>query len=536
MSKNKRSLLIIGGGLAGISAGCYGRMNGYQTKIFEMHSIPGGCCTAWERKGYIFDQCIDWFLGTKPGNDMNRVWRELGAIQGKKISYFEHEFNRVVTPEGDRVSFYPDPDGLETHLRQIAPEDAELIKEFTDGIRLFSKNPNFPFLKPDPLWNLLDKIKNYSGLLPFIRAIIKYVNIPIVEYANRFKNPVLRQALPFIFQQKNYDFPLLPYFYNLAAMNIRNAGYPEGGSLGLAKSIEKRYLDLGGAIEYGKRVKKVLTEKDQAVGVELEDGSKHYADIIISAIDGRTAIFDLLEAKYTDATIRRLYQALTTKDTEKVKIYEGFVLLFLGLDRDLSREPSSTTYLLKDASGITGVLQNSIVVRHYCHHEPSFAPPGHSVMAVFYYSEYDCWKKLYDSDRESYQKEKESTAQTIIEHLEGYYPGIKGQIKAMDISTPVTAERYTGNYKGTVMAWVPFGDTDDYVKPLINQYRMQLPGLSNFYMCGHWLSTGALVRAAASGRFVIQFICKKDRRRFKVSLAQQEGIGSIASPTEVGRL
>ena len=62
MAENSKSILIIGAGLAGMSAGCYGRMNGYQTKIFEMHSIPGGCCTAWERKGFIFDQCSDWFI------------------------------------------------------------------------------------------------------------------------------------------------------------------------------------------------------------------------------------------------------------------------------------------------------------------------------------------------------------------------------------------------------------------------------------------------------------------------------------------
>ena len=45
------SMIIIGGGLAGLSAGCYARMNGFETKIFEHHSIPGGVCTAWKREG-----------------------------------------------------------------------------------------------------------------------------------------------------------------------------------------------------------------------------------------------------------------------------------------------------------------------------------------------------------------------------------------------------------------------------------------------------------------------------------------------------
>ncbi len=44
-----KSIIIIGAGMAGMSAGCYGRMNGYNTRIFEMHNIPGGLCTSWQR-------------------------------------------------------------------------------------------------------------------------------------------------------------------------------------------------------------------------------------------------------------------------------------------------------------------------------------------------------------------------------------------------------------------------------------------------------------------------------------------------------
>jgi monoamine oxidase len=44
----EKSLIIIGGGLTGLAAGCYGRMNGYRTSIFEMHNIAGGVCTGWK--------------------------------------------------------------------------------------------------------------------------------------------------------------------------------------------------------------------------------------------------------------------------------------------------------------------------------------------------------------------------------------------------------------------------------------------------------------------------------------------------------
>jgi phytoene dehydrogenase-like protein len=41
----EKSMLIIGTGIAGLSAGCYGQMNGYKTQLFEMHDKPGGVCT-----------------------------------------------------------------------------------------------------------------------------------------------------------------------------------------------------------------------------------------------------------------------------------------------------------------------------------------------------------------------------------------------------------------------------------------------------------------------------------------------------------
>ncbi len=53
-----KSIIIIGAGIAGLSAGCYGQMNGYNTRIFEMGTGPGGVCTSWQRKGYTIDSCM----------------------------------------------------------------------------------------------------------------------------------------------------------------------------------------------------------------------------------------------------------------------------------------------------------------------------------------------------------------------------------------------------------------------------------------------------------------------------------------------
>ena len=71
---DRPSVIIIGAGISGLASGVYARMNGMESRIFESYVVPGGCCTAWSRKGYAFDYCIDWLLGRAPGNEANQVW------------------------------------------------------------------------------------------------------------------------------------------------------------------------------------------------------------------------------------------------------------------------------------------------------------------------------------------------------------------------------------------------------------------------------------------------------------------------------
>ena len=81
----EKSVIIIGGGIAGLATGCYAQMNGYHTQIFEMGDKPGGLCTAWERKGYTIDGCLHWLLGSAPSSSFHHYWQELGMVPGHQV-------------------------------------------------------------------------------------------------------------------------------------------------------------------------------------------------------------------------------------------------------------------------------------------------------------------------------------------------------------------------------------------------------------------------------------------------------------------
>ncbi len=107
-------------------------MNGYDTEIFEMHTIAGGVCTGWVRKGYTFDGCLHWLTGSAPTSSLYRMWEELGAVKGKRV--INHEaFCHVVTPSGRRLVQWGNMDRLFEELKRIGPEDASLLEQLEAG-------------------------------------------------------------------------------------------------------------------------------------------------------------------------------------------------------------------------------------------------------------------------------------------------------------------------------------------------------------------------------------------------------------------
>lgn len=531
-TKPRETMLIIGAGLGGLSTGCYAQMNGYQSQILEMHEIPGGCCTGWQRGEYWFDWCVSWLLGSGPGNELYQIWLEIGALQGKEIRHFD-VFNAVETSDGKVVRFYSDPGRLAEHLIEISPEDTKQIRHFCNGLRRFQKAlAVYPFLEPVGLMGFWKKVRMYASFLPFIRLITKTITTLMTDYSARFKSATLREAFNFILYEKMPKFPVLPFYFQLACHGMKSAGVPEGGSLGLASSVEARYRRLGGKVTYNAKVEKILVEDDKAIGVRLTDGRELFADIVVSASDGYQTIMKFLEGKYLNETYERLYTDIIDKPG---MIFPGYFTLFLALNRQFHGAEHCTTHILdpEDAKRLPGSLHPSINVQFRNKHYPELNPPGTGIVFATYFCDIEPWKAMVDGPEQSsrvrrgeevhtlavrrgpkYGKAKKDAAQVIIDVLDRRYPGLADAIVMKDISTPVTQVRYTRNYNGTVLQWQPFVEGGETLETEINRIGPVLPGLKNFYMSGVWVTTGGLIRAAVAGRHVMQFVCKDDKKPF----------------------
>src|SRR5690554_2501049 len=134
IATSNKHVVVIGAGIAGLSAASYLLRNGYRVTIMEQHSLPGGLCTSWKRKGYTIDYCIHWLMGTKEGTAFYHIWEELGAFtnaDGSKVPIVNFDdFTTITLSSGDTITLSGNLKHLREELMRVGPEDEREIDSF----------------------------------------------------------------------------------------------------------------------------------------------------------------------------------------------------------------------------------------------------------------------------------------------------------------------------------------------------------------------------------------------------------------------
>lgn len=499
----EQSLIIIGGGTAGLTAGCYAQMNGYQTTILEMAATPGGLCTSWRRKGYLFDGSVAGLAGSAPGSPLYRLWQEIGVAQYCPLHY-EENFGVIHFPDGRVVTVYTNIDRLEAHLLESFPQDEKAVRQFTRALRSVL-DLDIPFSDASGCAAVRQGVQTAFSTLKHLPALLKYGSMTIRQFSEKITDPTLKTAFHNFVHFGGPDVPLLTILLPLAYAHRKMAGIPRQGWLSFARAIERRYTGLGGQIEYKTRVERLIVEDNVVKGVILADGSQRFAGRVLSAADGRFSQSLLLGKPEGD----------TLQSFDPQEMSDQPVQVNLGVNLDLSAENGAQTYILTEAQTAAGRQHSRINVHNKCY-DPGAAPAGKSAVTVFLDSDYFWWKEVA-ADPARYRAEKQRCAEMVIDILDQYHPGFRGLVEVVDVSTPLTRERFTGNFMGTMQARKPGASM---VQSLLNgapQYAY--PGIEGLYMAGQWVEAwGGITTAAQSARKAVQAMCKHDGLPFTTSI------------------
>ena len=488
-------LVIIGAGIAGLTAGIYAARSGYRTTILEMGQVPGGLCTSWRRKGYLFDGSVAGLAGTSPEAPIYRLWRDIGVVDYCAL-YDPVDFGTVVAPDGRAVTVYTDIDRLEAHLLENFPVDAVPIGEFARALRSCARL-HIPFRAEQGLAGLMADARMGASSLRSLPTMLKYGRLTLRRFNDRLQDPFCRQVFDNLVHFGGPDVPLLTVLLPIAYAHRRMTGIPRDGWLAFGRAVERRFLEFGGEIRYGARVERLETGGGAVRGVALAGGEVVAAERVLSAADGRFTRTVLLGEE-------------DGARFDPSRVSDQPVQVNLGVAEDWSSS-GALTYLLPDAPSAAGRRQHRITVQNK-HYDPHAAPEGRSALTVFLESEYAFWKPL-ETERPAYEAEKRWCADLVIDAIGRHRPGFAETVEVVDVSTPLTRERYTGNWLGAMQAYRP---DNGIVKALLQGGpRYDEPGLAGFYSAGQWVEAwGGITTAAQSGRNAVRALCKDDGAQF----------------------
>lgn len=150
--------------------------------------------------------------------------------------------------------------------------------------------------------------------------------------------------------------------------------------------------------------------------------------------------------------------------------------------------------------------QDTISFRNHVH-DPTLYPPGKGVITTWITADYSYWDRLqYHS--EAYLAEKDDVGRKVLALLCQQYPDLSERCEVMDVATPMTFVRYTGNWRGSYEGWQVTPDSFFLIC-----HRSSL--VSGFSMAGQWVVTGGGIPGAVlSGRKAVKQMCSDFGKKF----------------------
>ena len=510
MSDNKLpsecDVIVIGAGIAGLTAAALLSISGLKVVLLEKQPKPGGYFMGFKRKGFTFDSSIQWLNGFNADGFVGRIFEYIGSDYPKCIMS-----DRIRRYKGESFDYIltSDPYELRDRLINDFPGETDGIKRFFEDCRKigihFGKLNGC--LRTHQTMPEIEKMIFGIKMLGWAVPVWKYLRISAEKGLDRyFTDNKIRKI--FCSEEKfmSIVMPIGWVFVNDLLFP------PEGGAESFVKWLCGKIHNSPSKILLNHSVKEVLVKNKTASGVSLADGRVINSKYVIAACDVENLYERMLpEGSLPDKLIRRQREA---------DLYSSSVTVFIGLDCDESALGlhGELIYLTvddiprKDHSG-GDPYNNTLVIQSPSARDKSLAPGGKSTMTIHCSASIDYenfWKTGKNFERgKAYREFKEKYADILIERVEkSLCVTIKKHIEVLEIATPVTYWRYTGNRNGSTMGASP---TDKNIRNRLAHYKTPV---KNLFLGGHWAEYGGgmpmAVKAASNASLLILEKIKKD--------------------------
>ncbi len=317
----KKKVIVIGSGFAGLSAATFMAKEGWDVTVIEKNATPGGRARQLREDGFTFDMGPSFYW--MPG-----VFDRYFAQFGKKVSDY-YTLKRLdpsyrVYWEDGHTDMPADYTALKQVFESIEPGSGKKLDEYLKGAAYkYEVGINKLVYKPGRSLTEFMDWQTISGVfkLQVFSSIKKHV-------ASYFKNAKLRQIMEFpvlFLGALPEDTPALYSLMNYADIK-EGTWYPEGGMYAIVQGMYQLAVENGVQFRFNENAKQITVEDGVAKKI-ITDKNAYSADAIISGAD----------YQHTEkALLPEAYQSYSSSWWNKRVMAPSCLLYYVGVKKRLT--------------------------------------------------------------------------------------------------------------------------------------------------------------------------------------------------------
>lgn len=375
----KKKAVIIGAGYGGLALANLLAKAGHEVAIYEKNPSAGGRIQAVKQDGFTFDLGPSWYLMPEI---FEQYYQLFGRSAKTELDLVRFSPGYKVWSEGyEPLIIQGDVDKDMTTFEAIEPGAGKKLQRYvTRSSQVYevavkhALYNNFTRFSDVLQWPLLRQLPT---MLPLVwRTLDAHVS-------RWFRDIRLKQLLEYHMVFLGSSPFQAPAVYSLMSHLDFRSGvyYPRRGMLELVGSMERLGRSLGVAYHFNSPVKQIVLDGHQATGIELMNGERIAADLVISAADIHHTETKLLPTAA---------QSYPEKYWQKRQPGPGALLVSLGVKGKLSNLQHHNLYFVRNwRENFAAIYETGTVPEHaslyVCNPsktDPSLAPPGHENLFV----------------------------------------------------------------------------------------------------------------------------------------------------------
>jgi phytoene dehydrogenase-like protein len=500
--KTDCDVVVVGAGIAGLSAAAHLAQRGFRVVVLEQHDKPGGYYTSFVRQGVVFDISAHWTI------DHERINGMLAALEAPPIDFVPHRhIGQYLWPRAtsgillvdDREAFRG---SILEHHPTARPEAVDRLIEL--ALEVDAEFRGLTLASPE-LLSLPARLLAAVQTPWRLRTFLRYARVSADELLHELfpgdDLAGLRAALYLLAPIPGIAaFGMLLY---IAFALTGRAWVPRGGasqaSLAFAEAASRRGADL----RYGALATGVDVEGRKVRGVRLAGGDRLTCEAVVSAGDIRRTFEKLVDTTLVPESFRR--------KLADAPVSVSFVIVSLVLDR----EPASfgvrpMDAFLTDTTDLAAMLAvDDPDHGFYSVQFPEFREPGARTdrygLQILAQASFGGARWGLDAEGErgdEYAARKREFAERLLARAERFMPGLRHHVVEMDVATPITMHRYTLNDLGSPIGW-------SYTSKA--RWKQRVPFLEGLYLAGHWVGPSGIYNVTVSGRNAAELVARDFR-------------------------